>query len=146
MPTINGATTEIFAVEDLVESAVLVAVSTTVVLVVTVGAVYKPLLETVPFEAVQFTAVLEVFVTAARNCAVAPEFTLLSPGERVMPTGATTETFALTDFVESAALVAVRMAVVFVVTAGAVYKPLLETVPLDVDQLTVVFDVFVTAA
>src|SRR5258708_33979555 len=115
----SGATTEILAVADLVESAALVAVSTAVVLVVTVGAVYRPLLDTVPFDAVQFTVVLEVFVTAARNCAVAPEFTLLSPGERAMPTGATTEIFALTDVAESAERVAVRRAAVLVATARA---------------------------
>jgi hypothetical protein len=48
--------------------------------------------------------------------------------------------------VESATLVAVNTAVVFEVTFGAVYKPLPETVPLDVVQLTPVLEVFETVA
>lgn len=52
----------------LVESAWLVAVTVTPVLVVTLGAVNKPLLETVPALAVQVTAVLLDPFTAALNC------------------------------------------------------------------------------
>jgi hypothetical protein len=61
----TGATTEIFAVADLLESATLVAVTTAVVFDVTPGAVNKPLLETVPLDALQLTPVLELFVTTA---------------------------------------------------------------------------------
>jgi hypothetical protein len=67
-------------------------------------------------------------------------------GERVIATGAITETFAVADFVESATLVAVRIAVVFEVTAGAVYKPLPDTFPMDAVQFTPVLEVLVTEA
>jgi hypothetical protein len=67
-------------------------------------------------------------------------------GDTVTPIGGDTEIVAVADFVESAALVAVRTALVVVVTVGAVYSPLLETVPLDAVQFTPVFDVLVTDA
>jgi hypothetical protein len=79
-------TTDMFALADFVVSATLVAVRTTLVVFVTVGAVYRPLEETVPTEAVQVTAVFEVFVTVAVNCEVAPEFTFALVGEIVIPT------------------------------------------------------------
>jgi hypothetical protein len=60
--------------------------------------------------------------------------------------GAISETLALDDFVESAVLVAVMTAVVLDFTTGAVYMPLLETVPADAVQVTPVFEVLVTAA
>jgi hypothetical protein len=69
------------------------------------------------------------------------------PGVTLMPmTGAISDTFALADFVESAALVPVTTAVVFVVTEGAVYAPLLEIVPTDAVQFTAVLEVFVMVA
>jgi hypothetical protein len=90
--------------------------------------------------------VLEVFVIVAENCALAAEFTVVLTGETVTAIGGDTEMVAAADFVESAALVAVRVAVVLEVTAGAVYNPLPETVPLDAVQFTPVLEVFVTEA
>ncbi len=73
MLTVAGATlmvtllTDTMAVADLVGSATLVAVTTTEVFAVTVGAVNNPLEEMVPWEAVQVAAVSEVFETVAPN-------------------------------------------------------------------------------
>jgi hypothetical protein len=53
---------------------------------------------------------------------------------------------AFADFVESATLVAVTMAVVFDVTAGAVYRPLADIVPFEVVQITAVFQARLTEA
>ena len=53
------------ALADLVVSATLVAVSTTLVLLVTVGAVNSPLGDTVPADTIQVTAVFDVLVTVA---------------------------------------------------------------------------------
>lgn len=84
-PTI-GAMTEIVAVALLVGSITLVAVSTAVVLEVTTGAVYKPLLETVPLDTFQLTTVFHVCMTVAWNWAEAPEFTIALAGAREMET------------------------------------------------------------
>jgi hypothetical protein len=97
-------------------------------------------------DALQFTAVLEVFVMVAVNCALDPEFTFVLTGDTATLIGGETEMAALADFVESAALVAVSVAVLLVVTAGAVYKPLPDTVPLDAVQLTPVFVLLLTVA
>jgi hypothetical protein len=114
---------------------------------VTVGAVNSPLDDTVPLETVHVTAVLEVFVTEAWNCAVAPEFTSVLAGDTVTPTTAgTTEMLALADLVESATLVAVSTTLVFDVTVGAVKSPLEETLPDETVQVTAVSDVPVTDA
>ena len=51
---------------------------------------------------------------------------------------------AFADLVGSALLVAVTVAVVLTVTAGAWKTPLLLIVPTEADQVTVVLDVFVT--
>ena len=56
------------AVNFFVGSATLVAVTLTLVLLVTVGAVNIPVLETVPAVAAQVTAVLLVPWTVAVNC------------------------------------------------------------------------------
>jgi hypothetical protein len=85
LPDVVETATEMFALADLVVSATLLAVSTTLVVLVTVGAVKRPLEDTVPAEAVQVTAVFEVFVTVAVNCEVAPEFTVALVGEMVIP-------------------------------------------------------------
>jgi hypothetical protein len=89
---------------------------------------------------------LEVFVIVAENCALAAEFTLVLAGETVTAIGGATEMVAVADFVESAALVAVSVAVVLEVTAGAVYRPLLDTVPLEAVQFTPLLEVLVTDA
>src|ERR1700722_6072984 len=78
--------TETTAVADFVESATLVAVITTEVCAVTVGAVNNPLEETVPWEAVHVAAVFELLETVAANWAVAPEFTLVLVGVTLMLT------------------------------------------------------------
>ncbi len=52
----------------MVESATLVAVTVTVALVLTIGAVKSPELEIEPAEAVHVTAVLVEPVTVALNC------------------------------------------------------------------------------
>jgi hypothetical protein len=62
-------------------SAWLVAVTVTVVLALTVGAVKSPELETDPAAADQVTAVFVVPVTVAVNCWVAPEATVAVVGE-----------------------------------------------------------------
>ena len=63
MPVVGS--TEMLALADLVVSATLVAVSWTLVLLVTVGAVNSPLGDTVPADAIQVTAVLAALVTVA---------------------------------------------------------------------------------
>jgi hypothetical protein len=62
---VAAALTETLALADFVGSARLVAVTVTVVLPVTLGAVYSPELETVPAVAVHFTPVVVVFDTVA---------------------------------------------------------------------------------
>ena len=66
----GGAATVTVAVANLVVSATLVA--RTVNVPAAAGAVYRPLVETVPPVADQVTAVLEVPVTVAVNCCVLP--------------------------------------------------------------------------
>ena len=55
-------------------------------------------------------------------------------------------TLALANLVESAALVAVIVAVVSVETAGAVYNPLVLIVPVEAVHVTAVFDELLTVA
>jgi hypothetical protein len=71
------------ALAFFVESATLVAVTVTLVLLVTVGAVNRPLDETVPALELQVTAVLVEPLTAALNCREPAEATLALPGEIV---------------------------------------------------------------
>ena len=73
------------ALAFLVVSAALVAVTVTLVLLVTAGAVNTPLLETVPEDADQVTAVLVVPCTEALNCWVPPDVRVALPGETVTP-------------------------------------------------------------
>ena len=63
-----GGVTETVALDFLVVSATLVAVTVTLVLLLTLGAVNIPTLETEPAEADQVTAVLLVPWTVAENC------------------------------------------------------------------------------
>src|SRR5579863_109523 len=68
---------------DFVESAVLVALMVAVVLLVTVGAWYKPLLLTAPADADQVTPTFDVLLTVAVNCTVPEEATVAVAGSRV---------------------------------------------------------------
>jgi hypothetical protein len=124
----------------LVVSAALVAVTVTVVVLDSVGAVNKPLVETVPLVDVQFTAVLDVPCTVATNCCVSPDDTDTELGDTATVTLAAgeTKTDAVAVFVGSATLVAVILTVVLAVIAGAVNSPLLEILPALHVQVTAV--------
>jgi hypothetical protein len=85
----------------------------------------------------QATAVLLLPVTVAVNCWVLPVSSHAEVGEMdTETTGAVTATVAEAELVLSAALVAVTVYVPAVL--GAVYRPLVETVPPVVDQLILV--------
>ena len=124
----------------LVLSATLVAV--TVCVPVVGGAVYKPLVLTVPTVALppftpstdQVTPVLLVPVTVAVNCCVPLMATIAVAGENVtVMTGGTitglTVTAALALLVGSAFDTAVTVTCRTAAGLGAVYSPLLEIVP-----------------
>jgi hypothetical protein len=135
---VGGLTTTV-ALDFFVVSALLVAVTDMLLLLVTLGAVNNPLLETVPADADQVTAVLLVPCTVAENCCVLPDVRVVLPGETVtLMADATglTATLALAFFVVLALLVAVTVTLVLVLTLGAVKRPLLEIEPADADQVT----------
>lgn len=136
-----GGVTETVALDFLVVSAMLVAVTVALVLLVTLGAVNRPPAETVPAEADQVTDVLLVPCTEAENCWVFPEVRIVLVGEietlMVEPDGLTA-TVALAFFEVFALLVAVTVTFVPVLTVGAVNRPPLETVPAEADQVTAV--------
>src|SRR5438067_2474240 len=101
----------------------------------------------VPPVADHVTAVFVLPVTVAVNCCVPPVCSDAEFGLMLTATGGggpVTVTLADADFVLSATLVAVTLYVPAV--AGAVYRPLLETVPPLADQATAIFVVPVTAA
>ena len=129
-------------------SAALVAVTVTAVLLLTAGAVNIPALEMLPAVADQVTVVLLVPCTVAANCCVLPEVRVELVGEtvRLIGVAAVTETIALAFLVISAALVAVIVTLVLLLTLGAVNNPLLETVPALADHVTAVFVVPCTVA
>ncbi len=141
--------TETVALDFFVVSAALVAVTVTLVLPLTVGAVNIPPLDIEPAVADQVTAVLLVPCTVAANCLLFPavKLTLFGETETLMPaaTGLTV-TVALAFFVVSAALVAVTVTAVLLDTLGAVNNPLLEIVPELADHVTAVFVVPCTVA
>lgn len=127
---------------DLVASATDVAFTVTSETGGTVGgAVYNPVLETVPQAApaqptpltLQFTLVFADPVTVAWNCCWPPVFIEALVGEIVIPTAAPEEprvTVAVADFGGFESRVAVTVAVGgFGATAGAVYKPLALMLP-----------------
>src|ERR1019366_6129446 len=96
------------------------------------GAVYKPLLSTVPHaepaqpaeDTLQLTAVLVVPVTVAVNCLVSPANTRALVGEILTTTGASTVTVAVPDLEGSACEVAITATVGGLGSVlGAVYKP-----------------------
>jgi hypothetical protein len=66
------------------------------------------------------TAVFEVFATAAVNCLVKPACTLAVLGLIVTETGRTTVTVAVSDFVLSAAEIALTVTAPVGTVAGAV--------------------------
>jgi len=144
---VPGLTTTL-ALDRLVASATLVAVTVKVVLVETLGAVNIPPLETVPEVADHVTAVLLVPCTRALNCWLFPDVKVAEFGETVTATVAAglTVTEERADFVASATLVAVMVAVVDVVTLGAVNIPLLLIAPLLAVHTTAMFELFVTVA
>lgn len=77
---LTGGPTVTTAVAETVGSATLVAVTDTVVSVLTVGAVNKPALEIDPRVADHFTARFVVLVTLAVNCCVRVEGMLADVG------------------------------------------------------------------
>lgn len=104
--TTGAVVTVTVAEADLVVSATLVAV--TVTLPVVLGAVKRPLAETLPPLADQVTAVLLEPVTVAANCWVALVTTEATVGEiATATTGTLTVMVADADLVFSATLVAV---------------------------------------
>jgi len=64
-----------------------VAVTVTVVLLETTGAVNRPVLDTVPAVALQVTAGLFVLTVIAVKCCVPPEMIVLDAGETATETG-----------------------------------------------------------
>jgi hypothetical protein len=70
---VDNGFTAIMARAYFVLSAALVACTTTLVAVVTLGEVNNPLLEIVPLLDDQLTAVLMVLLTDAVNCCVPPD-------------------------------------------------------------------------
>jgi hypothetical protein len=127
------------ALADFVEATTLVAVTITVVLVDTIGAVNRPVAEMVPAVAFQLTARLVALVTVAVNCCVPPEETVADAGATVTETGGGvvwTVTVALPDWDGAETLVAVTVTVVLVDTTGAVNKPVAEMVPALVFHVT----------
>jgi hypothetical protein len=142
-----GFTTTV-ACACLVVSAALVAVTVILAEADTVGALNNPLLETEPAVADQFTAVLVVPCTVATNCFVLPDVRVELVGEiEMLTTGAAeTATVAVACTAVFAALVAVIVTVVLLVTLGAVNKPLLEMLPAVADQVTAVLLVPCTRA
>jgi len=132
--------TATLALAFLVVSAALVAVTVTLVVLETLGAVNMPPLETLPEVADHITAVLLVPWTAALNCWVPPDVTAAVPGETatltvVDPEGLTVTT-ALAFLVVSAALVAFTVTLVVLDTVGAVKYPPSLIVPAVADQIT----------
>ncbi len=116
-----GAATVTLAETDLAVLTWLVAVTVTVVLELTVGAVKSPEVEIDPAVADQVTAVFVEPVTVAVNCRVPAEETVAEVGEMEIDTaGAATLTLAEADLAVLAWLVAVMVTVVLEVTVGAV--------------------------
>jgi len=95
------------------------------------GAVNSPVLLMVPALAVQVTLVFAVPVTVVVNCCCWLTMTLVPDGLTVTAGSGAMVIAALADFVGSAALVPVTVIVAGLgTTAGAVYSPVPEIVPL----------------
>ena len=136
------AVTEMMAEADAVESATLVAVTVALVATLVVGAVNRPLVDTVPALALQRTCWLMVLaavvvaelpvLTEAVSCCVPAEGTVAVAGVTVtvvLELAGVTEMTAEADAVGSATLVAVTVAAMATLVVGAVNMPLVETVP-----------------
>jgi hypothetical protein len=110
------------------------------------GAVYRPVVVTVPPVAFHATLVLLVPNTDAVNCCCPPVRIVAVPGETEIDTWVGCETLIVAedDLLESAELVAVTVYVPL--NEGAVYRPLLVTVPPEVFQVTAVSIVPLTDA
>jgi hypothetical protein len=140
-PLATGAATVTVVLADFVVSATLVAL--TVIVPADAGAVSKPAAVMVPPVADQVTVLLvTVPCTAALNCCVAPVRIDGFAGEMETEfttggAGAETVMVAMADFVASAALVAVTVAVPAVVPA--VKRPFALIVPDEVFQVTALF-------
>lgn len=136
------------AVACLLVSATLVAVTVTVVVpLLTEGARNRPPLEIDPAVTDQVNAVFVVPCTAATNCCDSSETRESEVGEIETETdGRTTVTNTLSVREVSAALFAVIVTNVLLVTFGAVNRPLFEIVPRLVDQFTAVLLVPCTVA
>ena len=135
----DGGATEMDALAYFVESATLVAVTVTLVVAETVGAVKSPAVETDPALVDHETEVLVEPCTLAANCCVFPEVKLALEGETEMLTLAvlgSTVTTAFAFLVGSAALVARTVTLVGLFTLGAVNFPPSVIDPELVDQLT----------
>lgn len=103
----------------------------------------------------QVTAVLDMPVTVAVNCRVFPTTTVAVIGDTLTPTAGRMVTAAEAVFVESASDFAVTVTSAGLGSVpGAVYRPLVETVPQVAPvqplpltlQVTPVFEVLVTVA
>jgi hypothetical protein len=136
---VDAGLTETLALAFFVESAVLVAVTVTLVVVETLGAVNIPPEEIEPALAFQLTDVLVVPWTLAANCCVLPAPMLDDEGDTetliVVVTGLTV-TAALAVFVGSALLVARTVTFIELLTVGAVNFPPSVIDPELVDQVT----------
>lgn len=136
---VDAGLTETLALAFFVESAVLVAVTVTLVVVETLGAVNIPPEEIEPALAFQLTDVLDVPWTLAANCCVLPAPMLVDEGDTetliVVVTGLTVTT-ALAAFVGSALLVARTVTFIELLTVGAVNFPPSVIDPELVDQVT----------
>lgn len=122
-----------------VESAELVAVTVTIVFVVTEGALNIPVPEIVPALEDHVTDVLLVPWTVATNCWPAPAVRLGDNGETEILTvviAGVTLTTALALLLLFATLVARTVTFVVVVTVGAMNSPALEMLPAEVDHVT----------
>lgn len=118
---------------DLLPSSALVAITCTELCDPTVaGAVYRPPAVIVPAAGLRLhlTAVFDAPVTGAVNCCDAPPARLTEAGATLTTTTAGIETLAWADLVPSALLIALTTTDVDEETvAGAVYRPLVDTVP-----------------
>jgi len=147
-PEVGGFTATV-ALDFLVVSALLVAVTVTLVPALTLGAVNMPPAETIPAEADHVTAVLLVPWTVAENCWVFPDVRVVFVCETVtliVEATGLTATVAIAFFEVFALLVAVTVTLVAPLTVGAANRPLLEIVPADADQVTPVLVVPCTLA
>ena len=136
---VDAALTETLALAFFVESAALVAVMVTLVLVETLGAVNIPADEIEPALAAQLTDVLVVPWTLAANCCVLPEPILADAGDTetlTLVVAGSTVIAALATLVGSALLVARTVTFIALLTLGAVNFPPSVIDPALVDQVT----------